>query len=158
MLERSGRPRAKLETLAGSSFPEAGAGSRLGQNKLVFIEARKHEALAQRAGSSSRACGRGRAASIAGAARPVQSGCWPGGPCGRSARVSTGLTSTTSLWGLRWGKGGGGVLGVVLGGSGSGPRAGVGAAFRQAQFESRAAGWGWGAWEGEPALRPTGWR
>lgn len=58
MLERSGRPRAKLETLAGSTFPEAGAGSRLGQNKLVFIEARKHEALAQHAGSSSRACGR----------------------------------------------------------------------------------------------------
>ena len=150
MLERSGRPRAKLETLAGSSFPEAGAGSRLGQNKLVFIEARKHEALAQRAGSSSRACGRGRAASSAGAARPVQSGCWPGVPCGRSARASAGLASTTSLWGLRWGK--------EWGCSGSGPRVGVGAAFRQAQFESRAAVWGWGAWEGDPALRPTGWR
>lgn len=46
MLEQTGRPRAKLETLAGSIFPEAGAGSRLTQNKLVFMEARKHEALA----------------------------------------------------------------------------------------------------------------
>lgn len=63
--------------------------------------------------------------------------------------MSAGLVSTSSLWGLQRGQ---------EGGSGSGPWAAVGAAFRQAQFESRAALWGWGAWEGDPALSPTGRR
>lgn len=67
---------------------------------MVFIEARKHEVLAQHAERSSRACGRPPLLRQPGLSSPVLA--W--GAMGPSARVSAGLVSTSSLWGLRGGR------------------------------------------------------
>ena len=100
MLARTGLPRAKCETRAGSApFWKPGPGPGLDRTSWFSSKPENMRLWPSAPGSPSREGGRGRVASTAGSrrpaggARPVLSRCWPWGPGGPSW-VSAGLASS----------------------------------------------------------------